>query len=178
MKLILCTTFVLLALSHSTYAATAKCETYQTRINQLQNLNAKGGKATSIEARRQRINQYEAALFHCGRHQTIAITSGNHPKPFKATPQQLRHTNSQNPQVQQLTNTCNYWITENKASPSWDNTNFRDTACRAADESAAAITHSPPMAAYVRKLKDCMKPNNTIDNEVNECMQGSREANW
>lgn len=30
----------------------------------------------------------------------------------------------------------------------------------------------------VRKLKDCIKPNNLIDNEVSECMKGNVEPEW
>jgi hypothetical protein len=30
----------------------------------------------------------------------------------------------------------------------------------------------------VRKLKDCIKPNNVIDNDVSECMKGNLEPVW
>jgi hypothetical protein len=29
-----------------------------------------------------------------------------------------------------------------------------------------------------RSLKECIKPNNVMDNEVKECMQGLREPEW
>jgi hypothetical protein len=36
----------------------------------------------------------------------------------------------------------------------------------------------PVDVPMVRKLKDCIKPNNLIDNEVSECMKGNLEPNW
>ncbi len=171
---ILCTTTANLSM-----ASTQNCGDYQNRINRLQNLNARGGKARQIESRRQQINQYEAQLYKCSNIQKIQIVSNRQKQRTKTVRQKLRSSKIQNTQLQQLIKTCNFWIDQNNQNPSWDNTNFRDTACRAVDENEFAIDSPHPQIAHnVRKLKDCIKPNNVVDNDVNECMQGLKEADW
>jgi hypothetical protein len=48
--------------------------------------------------------------------------------------------------------------------------------------STAIYTQTPAQKTaeiiMVRKLKDCIKPNNLIDNEVSECMKGNVEPEW
>jgi hypothetical protein len=35
-----------------------------------------------------------------------------------------------------------------------------------------------PSSANVKKLRECIKPNNLIDNQVNECLKGKLEPSW
>jgi hypothetical protein len=164
---------------HSSIASPPNCETYQRQINRLQTLNARGGKAKQLQSRRQQINQYEAELYKCSNTQKIQIVNNNKKNNTKNKREKLRPIKTQNPQLQQLIKTCNYWINQNNQYPSWDNTNFRDTACRAADEREDAITNpASQIAPNIRTLKDCIKPSNLIDDEVNECMKGIKEASW
>ncbi len=172
-------TIIFTATTTSSIAAALNCESYENRINRLQNLNARGGKAKQQESRKQQISRYEDELHNCSNIQKIKIATNSQKFNAKTDHQKLRSSKIQNPQTQQLIKTCNYWIDQNNKNPSWDNTNYRDTACRAADENEEAI-NSPSLqiAANVRKLKDCIKPNNLIDDEVNECIKGNKDASW
>ena len=177
--IIILTAVTFTATAHSSMAATQNCEFYKNRINRLQSLNARGGKAKQLDSRRKQINHYENELYKCSNIQKIFIVTNNQQHNPKPRRQKLRSIKIQNPQLQQLIKTCNYWIQQNNKHSSWDNTNFRDTACRAADESEDAIdSPTPRIVPNARKLKDCIKPNKLIDNDVNECMKGNKEPNW
>src|SRR5690606_41346373 len=54
------------------------------------------------------------------------------------------HSKIQDRQLQQLIKTCNYWISQHNNKPSWDNRNYRNTACRAAREKEQSITNPKP----------------------------------
>lgn len=89
-------------------------------------------------------------------------------------------SNINDPALQQLIKTCNYWINEYNRNASPENLAFRDNSCR--DVKAAADRITNPQKAFVmihkRSAKECVKPNNVIDNDVRECMEGIREPNW
>jgi hypothetical protein len=171
---------IFIAITPASIAATQqKCDAYKKRIEHLQKLNAKGGKAKQQETRRQKISQYETDFYQCSNRQTIGIVT-NHPV-YKKSHERLRIRSSQTTSVplQQLFQTCNYWIAQTNAQPNWDNANYRDTACRAADEYENVIDNPvPQLAPNTRKLKDCIKPNNVIDNDVSECLKGNKDATW
>ncbi|MES2825871.1 MAG: hypothetical protein V4732_19875 [Pseudomonadota bacterium] len=176
---ILISAMLITATTNSSVASPQNCETYQHKINRLQTLNARGGKAKQLQFRRQQINQYEAELYKCSNVQKIQILSNHNKNKAKTNRGKLRPNKTQNPQLQQLIKTCNYWINQNNQYPSWDNGNFRDTACRAADEKEDAINNpAAQIGPNVRTLNDCIKPNNVIDDDVNECMKGIKEASW
>jgi hypothetical protein len=46
------------------------------------------------------------------------------------------------------------------------------------------VSHVPntivtsPSIANVRNLRECIKPNNLVDNEVSDCMKGNRNPSW
>ncbi len=167
------------AIINSSVASPQNCETYQHKINRLQTLNARGGKAKQLQSRRQQIDHYEAELYKCSNIQKIQIVNNNNKNKIKNHREKLRPNKTQNPQLHQLIKTCNYWINQNNQYPSWDNSNFKDTACRAVDEKKDAIDNPvSQIAPNVKTLKECIKPNNAIDNDVNECMKGNKEASW
>lgn len=170
--------FFIAAINPSSAATNANpnCETYPDKINQLQQLNTRGGSAKQQAQRREKINRYETALSKCRSNQTIAVAYGPQ-KTTRNTQKKIKVSTSQPPQLQQLIKTCNYWVEQTKLHPSWHNSNFRDTACRAADDSKKMMYNTNAKAApNVRKLSDCIKPNNVIDDQVNECIKGARTA--
>jgi hypothetical protein len=86
----------------------------------------------------------------------------------------------QDPELQQLIDTCNRWVRVYNNSPSADNLSIKDTACRAATNKEIQLK-SPSQAPALkikRSAKDCMKPNNVIDDDVKACMQGVKEPTW
>jgi hypothetical protein len=89
-------------------------------------------------------------------------------------------SNLNNYQVQSLIKTCNYWIDQVNKNSSPENRSFRDNACRDAKAAEDRILNPQETFLMVRNrtLKACIKPNQVIDNEVKECMEGFREPTW
>lgn len=176
-----------IVLSGFSFNAYAKdCSVYHDKIRKLEDLRRSGGSLKQME--RWRIQADEAANKErqCNKSGAIQIASGssvsaskNRAKNTRSAQQKLRKSNNQNPQVQQLLSTCNYWIAEQNNNPSADNNTFRDTACRALDDKLATADEPTPVElANLRSLRDCIKPNNLIDSDVQECRQGLREPSW
>ena len=84
------------------------------------------------------------------------------------------------PTLQKLIKTCNYWINESRRYPSPENLAFRDNSCRDVKTATDRITNPPKTFVMIHKrsAKECIKPNNVIDKEVRECMEGVREPTW
>lgn len=158
--------------------ASQDCDIYPDKINRLQQLSNRGGSAKQQAQRREKINRYEAALHQCRNKQTLAVAYGPQQAIGPAW-KKMRINASQAPQLQQLIKTCNYWVEQTKLYPSWHNSNFRDSACRAADESQKNLSSTTAKTApNLRKLSDCIKPNNLIDDQVNRCIKGTEAASW
>jgi len=113
----------------------------------------------------------------------------------------LRSSISDDTRLQGLIQTCNYWIKLSNENAAQDNISFRDIACSAVDkyqdaprtssdrsvsdnqrvpvnQSVPSNQNKPSTTAAVKKLKDCIKPNNHIDHEVNECVKGNIKPIW
>jgi len=86
----------------------------------------------------------------------------------------------QDPELQQLIATCNRWVNVYNNSPTADNLSIKDTACRAATTKEMQLKHpsQAPAIRIKRSAKECMKPNNMIDDDVKACMQGAVEPTW
>ncbi|MFC3115965.1 hypothetical protein ACFODX_10380 [Cellvibrio fontiphilus] len=82
-----------------------------------------------------------------------------------------------NPQLQQVIKTCNYWIQQHNQNADENNRVMRNTACENVNRMRRELSNDKPQEQFtpVRSLKECAKPNNVFDNEVKECMQGLRE---
>ncbi|GGY78897.1 hypothetical protein GCM10011613_24580 [Cellvibrio zantedeschiae] len=184
-KWILC---LLLGLSVISNAEAADCSVFQDKIRKLEDLRRQGGSLKQMERWRMQSDELTSKKVRCSREGSIQVASGN-ANPTKAKTsksarvpkrsQKLRSLDNDDPQVQQLLSTCNYWITEYNNNPSSNNVSFRDTACRALDEKLRASDKPAPLEiANLRSLRDCIKPNNLIDNDVQECRQGLRDPIW
>jgi hypothetical protein len=184
---------IALALFISTFAnpvhAAKSCDHYKDKIERNNNLLRAGGSMAKMNRWTARGHELEDALRKCTQENggsVIQITSGSQTKAIKTSsrkktsPAALRKNNSNDEQLQRLTQTCNYWITQSNENSSQDNINFRETACNAVDNYQPEANNPAPTsnAIPVRKLKDCIKPNNFIDGDVNECMKGNIEPTW
>lgn len=169
--------------------AAKSCAFYKEKIERYENLRRAGGTMAQMNRWTARGRELEDAQRKCAQDNggsAIQIASGSETKSTKASNRKkpehkaLRKSNSSDEQLQRLIQTCNYWITQTNENPSQDNINFRETACSAVDnyqpESSSSASTSNTIT--VRKLKDCIKPNNLIDGEVNECMKGNIEPTW
>lgn len=181
------------ALAASTFApqtlAAKSCDHYKDKIEHYQNLRRSGGSMAKMNRWTARGHELEDALRKCTRENggsVIQIASGSQTKATKNSSRKktvhtaLRKNNSNDEQLQRLTQTCNYWITQTNENSSQDNINFRETACNAVDNYQPESNNSAPTSNTnpVRKLKDCIKPNNLIDADVNECIKGNIEPTW
>ena len=166
-------------------AQAADCSKYKKQIEHYEDLRRNGGSAKSMSRWTTMGNQLEEKYYHCNQDDSsIEVVSGRQPKGRKKTSARehmpLRKDVSDNPQLKKLTQTCNYWISVTNGNPTDDNKNFREIACHAVDNYQLNSEKDTSVAntAMVRKLKDCIKSNNLIDQEVNECMKGTLEPLW
>lgn len=172
--------FLLLAFGFSIQPLYA-CEQYQAKLERYVALKRKGGKATQMNRwsrlKKEASEQYQECLRAQPRiHRTDnSYKTRQVIKPKRAAP---RSTSSENPITQRLLNTCNFWIATYNHQPDNDNKSFRDTACRALDQAE----QNPPVVmdspVVQRSVKECIKPGNILDDDVHDCMQGTREPEW
>lgn len=90
------------------------------------------------------------------------------------------YSDTSDSELQQLIASCNRWINIQSNTPSMINQSTRDTACRAATN-REALLKNPTKNSEInikRSIKDCIKPNNVVDNDVKACMQGTKEPAW
>lgn len=159
------------------------CKNFGERIHKLEDLRRHGGSLKQMERWRVQSDELSAKLSQCNREESIQVVSGaaqtkNIGKPRGAN-LRFRKANSSDPQTQQLLATCNYWISEYNNHSSATNGSFKDTACRALDDKLASREFSPPAeSTAIRSLSECIKPNNLIDKDVEECRQGRRDPLW
>lgn len=87
-----------------------------------------------------------------------------------------------NPQLQQVIKTCNYWIQQHNEYASDNNRVMRNTACENVNRTRRELqaNQGRPEQEFraTRSLKECVKPNNKIDGDVKLCMQGIKEPEW
>jgi len=168
----------------------ADCSKYKKQIEHYENLRRNGGSAKSMSRWTATGHKLEEKYHQCSKDRSgnpvIQIVSGNQSiakaqkKSSKPKNMPLRKNVSDNAQLRKLTQTCNYWIGEANQNPTDNNRNFRETACNAVDSYQADAESETLIAdtVMVRKLKDCIKSNNLIDQDVNECMKGTLEPIW
>lgn len=161
-------------------AAAQDCDYLRNQIEYYEKLRRNSKNESQLDYIRKTISNYEKKLVACKRprakENSIQIASNNTYKPSTAE----RYYSSINDyELQQLVKRCNSRTEINIKSPSWDNKNLMDVACKAASNRENALRNPEPKTPVnVRKIKDCIKPNNVIDNEVKECMSGDIEPTW
>jgi len=169
-------------------AQASDCNKYKKQIEHYENLRRNGGSAKSMNRWTETGHKLDDKLRECNQdtNPVIQIVSGNQSiskarkKSTNPKNMPLRKNVSDNPRLRKLTQTCNYWISVANENSTDDNANFRDTACHAVDnyDADSEIVTTSANTMTVRKLKECIKPNNLIDQEVNECMKGAMEPIW
>jgi hypothetical protein len=110
----------------------------------------------------------------------ISVARGQPSNSTNYTPMNYLKSDIQDAELQQLIATCNRWIGINSSSPTFENQSTRDTACRTATNKEALLKNPKAISEIKikRSIKDCIKPNNIIDRDVKECMQGLKEPTW
>ena len=161
-------------------AAAQDCDYLRNQIEYYEKIRRNSKNGNQLDYIRKTISNYEKKLVNCKRpraeENSIQITSNNTYKPSTAE----RYYSSINDyELQQLVKRCNFRTEINIKNPSWDNKNLMNVACSAArNRKNALINPETPVQINARKVKECIKPNNVVDNEVKECMAGNKEPTW
>jgi hypothetical protein len=171
--------------------AANECDYYKEGVEHYEKLRRVGGSSNEMNYWTTKGHEFEDKLYHCRQDTTInpvmQTTANDEPSEIQTAPKvakrqhtPLRSSFVDDQQLQRLIETCNYWTNQTNTDASQDNQNFRDSACRAVDKHQDALDNpgTPNTTAAVRRLKDCIKPNNRIDHEVNECVKGNIEPTW
>lgn len=156
------------------------CENFQAKADRYTALKRQGGSAKQMNRWTAQRKTYNAQYRECLKAQPRIQAFSPPPKklPSKTLRQAQRNVETDNPITLQLLKTCNFWIDTHNATPSAHNRSYRDSACRALDDSLAnapaLVTNQTPP----RSAKDCVKPGNLFDDDVYECMAGARAPDW
>lgn len=165
-------------ITFSTQPALA-CEHLQAKVDRYTQLKRGGGSAKQMNRWQAQRKIYAERYRECLRTQpSMHRATGKKTKRKKPDIQKVRKADTDHPVVLQLLTTCNFWIKTYNRHPSPDNKTYRDTACRALDD---AQRSPPAVAAHQRpqrSLQECIKPGNLLDDDVRECMAGTREPDW
>lgn len=178
-KILFCTATLLIAC----FAHANNCRGLEHQVNYADKKLNQGGNSSYMKFWRQSRDAAEKKLSQCRRsigHGEPQITVYSGERKNNTQDKVAVSSDIDDPALQQLIKTCNYWVNESDRNPSPENRAFRDNACR--DARAAEHRILNPQAPVVlirnRTLKECIKPNQVIDNEVKECMEGMREPTW
>lgn len=113
---------------------------------------------------------------------SISVANGSGSNSYGHGNEQPLQTKTDNPQLQQVIKTCNYWIQQHNEYGSENTRVMRNTACGHYNRTLREIEKSKnnPTQEFIakRSLKECVKPNNKIDDDVKLCMQGLKEPEW
>jgi hypothetical protein len=153
--------FIVLLFASIVFAANAyskDCDRYKTQIKHLEDLRRHGGKIAKMNRWRRQSHSLEDTLSRCknraGVDKPIQIVAG---KKVTTKNQYKQDQYKQHRYKQHQIKTLKIARNENE--------NFSEKM-------------SSPNVIHVRKLRECIKPNKLIDNDVNECLKGNLDASW
>lgn len=159
------------------------CNWWQSKLSRTERNIHGGGNQSQVKQWNKERNYYAKELEKCnksnGTHRWIE-TTGARAQDTSHKREPLRTTTTNNPQLQQVINACNFWIQQYNQAPDENNRAMKNTACSSIDRMANTTDTAPPKDEFKvkRSLKDCVKPNNKIDSDVKQCMQGLKEPHW
>lgn len=158
------------------------CEQFKEKADRYSDLKRHGGSAKQMNRWSAQRQTYSDRYRECVKAQPSMHRASGSKKHSKNQQKREAHrlVTSGNPLEIKLTNTCNFWIDTYNQKPTALNRTYKDTACRALDDAQSKPQSSQMAVAtdYQRPLKDCIKPNNLMDEEVYDCMKGTRDPDW
>lgn len=164
-----------------------ECWRIERQLNEANYRLRQGGNASYMKMWRQSRDHNAEELPKCRKRfgdgdPSISVVNGQNSQSYGYRNEQLIDYKTDNPQLQQVIKTCNYWIQQHNQYASENNRVMRNTACENYNRTIREIEknkNNPPQEfRATRSLKECVKPNNKIDNEVKLCMQGLKEPEW
>ncbi len=169
-------------LTTSRVSAAEGCERFQEKVEQLRKRRRAGGSASQMDSWRDKQREYRNRYHACrrgGGGPGVQSVSGHTPLHSNPDYEKPRDTDSSDDRINKLLKTCNYWVAYYNREPTDTHQSYRDTACRAFRE--AERRGSRPATAlpeHQRSLKECIKPGNQLDNDVQACLEGRMEPVW
>ncbi len=165
-----------------TVAMANDCFYWQKQINKVNSWSRNGGNTRQQKDWQRQQNYLQNQLAKCQGTTPgpISITTGQASNNTNYAPAAHLNSNIKDDELQQLITTCNRWVDIANSSATFENQSTRDTACRAATNKESQLKH-PTQTSEIkikRSIKECMKPNNVVDKDVKECMQGLKEPTW
>lgn len=161
------------------------CGYWEYQIERVDNAKRNGGSGSQMDYWQRQRNHLEEQLSRCRRSSgddghKIMVASGANNQDSQESYERFVQSDVDNHQLQQLIKTCNYWIGEFNRNSSPENRAFKENACRDAKAAENRILYPQErlVIEHKRSAKECIKPNNVIDNDVKLCMQGLKEPDW
>lgn len=179
----ICALITIATLSWSGLTFADDCNWWQLKLSRTERKINGGGNQSQVRQWNKERNYYAKELEKCnksnGTHKWIE-TAGARAQNNSYKREPLRTTTTDNPQLQQVINTCNFWIQQYNQAPDENNRAMKNTACSNIDRMTNSSDATKPNDEFKakRSLKDCVKPNNKIDGDVKLCMQGLKEPTW
>jgi hypothetical protein len=163
-----------------------ECWRIERQLNEANYKLRQGGNASYMKMWRQSRDHNAEELPKCRKRfgdgdPSISVANGQNSQSYGYRNEQLIDYKTDNPQLQKVISTCNYWIQQNNQYATENTRVMRNTACENYNRTIRdleKIKNNPPQEfRTMRSLKECVKPNNNID-DVKRCMQGLREPDW
>jgi hypothetical protein len=164
------------------FAIANDCTYWRQQINKVTRWSNKGGNAAQQQQWQRQQNYLQGQLAKCQGTTPgpISVARGRPSNDTGYTRMNYLSSDSTDAELQQLITTCNRWIGISNNNPTFENQSTRDTACRTA-ANKEALLKNPKETSEIkikRNIKECIKPDNVIDQDVKACMQGLKEPDW
>lgn len=158
------------------------CAYWQKQINKVNHWSRNGGNANQQKnwQRQQQYLQNQLAKCNGTTSGPISVTKGQASNSNNYAYSVHITSNINDSELQQLITSCNRWIDIYNSNPNFENQSTKDTACRTATNKELQLKN-PKKTSEInikRNIKECIKPNNVVDTDVKECMQGLKEPTW
>lgn len=158
------------------------CVYWQKQINKVSGWSRSGGNAKQQQDWQRQQQYLQGQLAKCNGTTAGPISTAKGQASNGNNYESATHlsSNINDGELQQLIASCNRWVDIYNNNPTFENQSTKDTACRTATNKESQLKN-PKQTSEInikRSIKECIKPNNVVDKDVKECMQGLKEPIW
>lgn len=164
-----------------------ECWRIERQLNEAEYKLRQGGDASYMKVWRQSRDHNAKELPKCLKRfgagaPSLTVINGQNQQSYGYGNEQPINYQTHNPQLQKVISTCNYWIQQNNQHGTENTRVMRNMACEHYNKTIREIENNKnkPTEEFIatRSLKECVKPDNKIDNDVKECMSGRINKSW
>lgn len=164
-----------------------ECWRIERQLNEAEYKLRQGGNASYMKMWRQSRDHNAKELPKCLKRfgagePSLTVTNGQNQQGYGYGNEQPINYQTNNLQLQKVISTCNYWIQQNNQHGTENTRVMRNMACEHYNKTIREIENNKnkPTEEFIatRSLKECVKPDNKIDNDVKLCMQGLKDPEW